>query len=343
MTRLQLNRRFLLLALAMMFFLPAASMAQQWFQSNGISGSVVDVVEKESTGAVVAAANGTNAGLYRSLTGGQLFAKVSSLMPYKLAYGAGVVFAATTTGLYKSTNLTSWTAIGGGLPSGQAVSYVGVIALNTSLMYATVVTGTAPGLYRSTNSGANWTLVLPSAGTQAVAQGVGCGVAEGNTVFAGGFINTGGPACTLSVSTDGGSTWSCTTFPNVVNDVQINCYSGTNFKDVYVTASGPSAIYRSTDFGSTFQLDQTGISGCCAANISLGGTEVGMKGSAIWTRGLGPVGTTWTQFDTFGLTSQYINHWVRRVGTTTSYVAATPQGVFYYGISPPPCDPSPCP
>jgi len=40
-------------------------------------------------------------------------------------------------------------------------------------------------------------------------------------VFAGGFINTGGPACTLSVSTDGGSTWSCTTFPNVVNDVQI--------------------------------------------------------------------------------------------------------------------------
>jgi len=207
-------------------------------------------------------------------------------------------------------------------------------------MYTTVSTGTSPGLYRSTNNGSSWTLVLPNARIQAITKGWSCGTAENATVFAGGVIAPGGPPCTLSISTDSGSTWSCSSFQHIVADLQIDCFSGDNFKDVYVTSGDGEAVWRSADMGVTFAHDHSGISDCCASNISPVGEEVGTLSSGLYTRNYGPVGAPWALFDTNGLTDLHITRWLRLFGTVSSYIAATPSGAFYYGDT---CPVTPCP
>lgn len=339
----RLYRRCAITALAMLASLPIQATAAEWFQSTGVAGPVVDVLIQGGTSNVVAASQSGSPGIYRSTTHGVTFTKVMTFTrPNRLAQIGGLVFAATSQGLYKSTNLTTWTAITAGLPASANVTYVGVAPM-TNILYATVAGGTGRGLYRSSDGGLNWTLVLPNAGTQAITKGWGCGVAENATVFAGGKLSPGAPPCTLLISTDNGDTWSCSTFPYIVNDLQIDCYGGDNFKHVYVTSADLNAVYRSTDMGASFVLDNVGISDCCASNISLVGDEVGTLNFGLYKRGFGPPGTPWTQFDTTGLSDQRINHFVRFDGTVSDYVVATPTGTFYYGNEGPPCPNPPCP
>src|SRR2546428_5069779 len=190
MTTARLRLRYVIVALATISFLPALSRAQnQWWLSPSVPGPVVDVVVQSTTRYVVAASQGTNPGGYRSTNRGKTYTKVKAFtQPYRLAQVGGLVFAATSQGLYQSSNLTSWTLVTGGLPSGASVTYVGV-ALNSYQMYPTVATGTSPGFYRTTNSGATGSLVLPTGGTQAMTQGWGCGFGENATGCSGALIS----------------------------------------------------------------------------------------------------------------------------------------------------------
>ena len=139
------GRRFIAgtAAVALSIFLPAVASAAQWHQATGISGPVVDVVLQTGTGKVVAATQGTSAGIYKSSDSGATWTLAHSFTsPNRLADDAGIIFAATSQGLYKSTDLATWTAVGGGLPAGIAVSFVGRVPLGVD-MYATVATGTS--------------------------------------------------------------------------------------------------------------------------------------------------------------------------------------------------------
>jgi len=118
-------------------------------------------------------------------------------------------------------------------------------------MYATVASGTLRGLYRSLNTGTTWTRVIANTGYRAVAQGHQCGTAENAVVFAGGLLSPGGPSCTMSISTDNGDTWSCSSFSYSVNDLQVNCYNGPDFKSVYLTSGELNVAYRGENLGAS--------------------------------------------------------------------------------------------
>src|SRR5260221_326274 len=108
-------RRFIAGAAAAAFilFLPAVASAAQWYQAVGIAGPVVDVVVQTGTGKVLAAKQGTSAGIYKSGNGGVTWTLAHSFTsPNRLADDAGIIFAATSQGLYKSTDLNTWTAVG---------------------------------------------------------------------------------------------------------------------------------------------------------------------------------------------------------------------------------------
>lgn len=324
----------------------AGDPCDEWDRATGIGGAV-DLMFEPGTNYLFAVVQGTGAGIYRSTNGGLSFSLLKSFTnPFRLALGVGGVrlWAATSQGLYKTTDLVTWTAVTGGLPAGKSVTFVGRIDNNTPL-FATVATGTARGLYRSLNSGASWTRVIVNAGIGAVAQGYGCGTSESQTVFAGGLLSLGGPSCTLLKSTDGGGTFSCTSFPHAVNDVGIDCSGNAatnpNFKHVFVTSSEgtPSqAVRRSTDFGSTFMDDGSGLIDVGATNLTDGysiespGSIVGMSATGIFGRLAYPaVGAPWAQVATGGLADQRINRWaVYNNGSAWYYVVATPTGVFIH-------------
>jgi hypothetical protein len=78
-----------------------------------------------------------------------------------------VLLAATSSGLYRSTNTgSSFTllsgATGSGLPAGHSSDLVGRPGALATL-YTVVITGSAPGVYRSLDTGATWSKVSSSA------------------------------------------------------------------------------------------------------------------------------------------------------------------------------------
>ncbi len=87
---------------------------------------------------------------------------LSSLSVSALAFGRGVLYVATPTGLFKSIDFgASWTAVGDGLPSAGVV-VVAVDPHDPANVYAgTIWTGTSEpvggGVFRSTDGGTTWT------------------------------------------------------------------------------------------------------------------------------------------------------------------------------------------
>ena len=219
-------------------------------------------------------------------------ASLSSSTVHKLAVSGSTVYAASSTGLYSSTNNGStWTLVGGGLPTGVDFNN---IAVNGSNIYV----ASSNGLYYSTNSGTSWTATTSSSIALAVALAVsgnnlfasdfGYGVslstdngsswttvnsglpsngsvlsltASGSNIFAGVFINngTGGaPGTTIYLSTNNGSSWTAlsTGLPPVANLNALTVNGNTLYAGIlgYTSAdvSSGSGIYLSTNNGSTW-------------------------------------------------------------------------------------------
>ena len=321
-----------------------------WHQATGI-GSTVDLVEGSSN-VIYGVVQGTGAGIYKSTDGGANFSSVKSFTtPYMVDNGCGngvLLWAATSAGLYHTADLSTWTLTSGGLPSGGGVTMVASTASNATsgcTMWATVTGVTTRGLYRSTDQGSNWSRVIVKAATNAVSQGFGCGTSMSDTVFAGGALSLGGPSCTLLKSTDGGSTFSCTSYSKTVNDLLIDCFSGSTQGHLYITIADPAtaagSVVHSPDQGSTFSDDGSGLGDIGASNIhddsAVGadtyqdGDVVGGYLTGMYSRANDTQGTTWSQMTTTGLTDQHIKHWINYSlnGTFKWYVVATPSGVFY--------------
>jgi hypothetical protein len=335
------------LALAGTFSFGSVWATPSWHQATGI-GSTVDMVYESSTNNIFAIVQGTSAGVYKSTDGAQSFSLVKSFTtPYRVNLGAGGgvrLWVGTSAGLYKTSDLSTWSLVSGGLPSGGAVTFVGttINSSNSLTMWATVTGVTTRGLYRSTDQGANWSRVIVKAAPNIVVQGNGCGTAMAQTVFAGGPLSLGGPSCTLLKSTDDGATFSCTTYSHTVNDLTIDCYSGSTQGHLYTTAADPAtaagSVGHSADQGSTFSDDGTGLSSIGANNIAdddlsnyEGGIVVGSYDTGLYSRLSDVQGTSWTQSTTTGLSDLHIKKWVRYSvsGTFKYFVVGTPSGVFY--------------
>ncbi len=197
-----------------------------------------------------AAFQGARAGVSKSTNGATQWitsgAGLSSVQVQSLAIDpAGVLYAATFAGVYKSTNAgQSWSATSA-LPS----YYVNTLAIDpkTSTIYAGTLSATGGGIYKSGDGGATWTL-LHFAGSDILSILVHPTIS--GVLLAGvGSSLAAGPA--LYRSTDGGATWTAIQINGPVNAIVADSQASPS---LYVGTSGfTPAIYKSTDAGATWQ------------------------------------------------------------------------------------------
>jgi hypothetical protein len=173
---------------------------------------------------------------------------LASLNVYQLAVSGSTVFAATSGGLYSSTDAgSSWTKAGGGLPANASAS---TVAVNGSNIYA----GTTAGIYYSTNTGTTWTAVASSDVALPTALAV-----IGNNFF--GASLTGG----VFLSTDNGTTWTPVNAGLPSNGSVVSLMvSGSNLFAGVIVENGVggapgSTIYLSTNNGTSWSALSTGL------------------------------------------------------------------------------------
>ena len=134
--------------------------------------------------------------------------------------------AATSGGVYTSTNRTLWTALNSGL-TGLNVLSLAVNPTNSQILIA----GTGQGTFQSTNGGTSWTQVLTRNATA-----IAFDPLNSQTVYAGRFK-----------SIDGGTTWSPTALPGGITAIAVDpTHEGT----VYVGTQG-AGVWKSIDGGTT--------------------------------------------------------------------------------------------
>lgn len=160
-------------------------------------------------------------GLYRTTNGGANWSVLGSptLVGQKVIAVAArgpVLYAATTTGgLYRSTNSGATFALASGtgnLPAGGMFALVGSAATPTRLYAA--VSGVAPTVFRSDDSGVTWTNVTAGIGGLGGSTGaVRLAIGAGGTVYVA-VINSGALAA-VARSTDLGVTWTAMDVPAI--------------------------------------------------------------------------------------------------------------------------------
>lgn len=134
----------------------------------------------------------------------------------------------------------------------------------------TLIGGTSFGIYKSTDKGANWSLISSTnffACQQLVKTSTGKLVAAGQGIatLAGKHIMT---------STDNGTTWTAVTLNNTVSSVQLRDIVKDNSGNLYVggysnTSSAATGVYKSTDGGDTWTY--IGNSGLPSGILFVGG------------------------------------------------------------------------
>ena len=226
----------------------------------GITGSAMCIAQAGSSllaGTAVRLSLNYSGGVFRSTDGGDHWVQVSSgLMPAPVngltvvPHNGGVyVFAATDSGIFISSNEgLTWSAINQGLTSKSvvaiAVEEFGVDGLD---LYAGTSGG---GLFFSSDFGVSWLQRnngLPTVGRGRIVYSL---VVTDSGVFAG----TGG----VNRSNDHGLTWTPATRPPFVTAGSPACRFLAK-KGPLLLASEGSQVYRSTDYGVTWDMTGFGL------------------------------------------------------------------------------------
>ena len=168
------------------------------------------------------------------------------------------MYAATTTGLLKTTDCgANWSAANSGLPASFRLSHVAIDPQNGDTIYVGILpTGWMNGrpldggVFKSTDGGAVWTS-LPLDATTSPETGSFSGPLSidphnPSTLFVGGSLSSGAQSNPwgLFESTDGGSTWTHTSFGNDATAVAFDAqHAGT----LYVGVGW--GVSKSTDEG----------------------------------------------------------------------------------------------
>ncbi|MEO8460707.1 MAG: hypothetical protein ABI451_09275, partial [Dokdonella sp.] len=165
---------------------------------SGIGGALTGVMRTTNGGTTWTVLNG--GGTLNNISMTAVAARGSRLM------------AATSLGLYRSTNTgTSFSLVSGaggsGLPAGKNTDLVGD-PINNSLLFTVVFDSAAPGIYRSTNTGANWTKVSDASTNALIDSGSRGLLAVGRTanVFLA-VVGSDGKLAAVIRSSNGTSGW----------------------------------------------------------------------------------------------------------------------------------------
>ena len=229
--------------------------------------------------------------------------------------------AATSGGIYTSTNGTSWTALNNGL-SGLNVQGLAVNPTNGQVLIA----GTTQGVFQSTNGGTSWTKVYAANGTA-----IAFDPLNTQTVYAG----TGDGVNGLLKSTNGGSSWtSITTLPSYF--MSAVAVDPINEGTLYVGTQG-GGVWKSTNGGTSWTQIQTssGLAGVVINAIVIDYTNssivyVGSSDQGIFVSTNG--GGNWTQMNNGLVASNGGTATVRTLAidpnTHTTLYAGTNSGVF---------------
>ncbi|MEK8022641.1 MAG: NosD domain-containing protein, partial [Candidatus Hydrogenedentota bacterium] len=208
-------------------------------------------------------------GIFRTTNGGQSWTAVNDFLA-NLAIGCmaqsplqrDTIYAGTGEGFYNSDRIRG-DGIFKSTDSGQTWTQLSATASNSSYRYVNriaidpgnvniLLAGTQTGIFRSTNAGASWSATAgageamdvdfhPNNASFAVASG-----RNGNTWY----------------STDGGQNWTAATgIPSEANNRVEVAYAPSNGGVVYASCQRNSGeLYRSTDSGVTYSLQNTGSS-----------------------------------------------------------------------------------
>ncbi|MDP1621871.1 MAG: T9SS type A sorting domain-containing protein [Bacteroidales bacterium] len=208
-------------------------------------------------------------GVYRSSDNGNTWVAKNSGLPtggvQDFAKNNSYIFVVRGSSVLRSANFgDTWIAINTGLPTSGPFKSVVTIASNGDTLYAGTsnLTSLLDGVYRSVNSGSNWTLTGLS-----------------NTAITELFtlendVYAAIPAVGVRKSSDLGVTWTMTSLPIGQNYCFIantgNIFSG----------NGNLGVFRSTDDGINWNLVDNGMRGQCirtlgaSSNTIFAGTEL---------------------------------------------------------------------
>jgi uncharacterized repeat protein (TIGR01451 family) len=246
--------------------------ATAWFASNNglpsfIPGSVSAIAVDPSNPATMYVGLGGANTLYKSVNGGANWTKSNTGLPAGDGFSSitGLIvdprnsnnlFLSTTDefgtpqGIWASTNGgASWSAINIGLPT-LAINAIAMDPnVSTTLYAATNLTFSTPagGVYKTTNSGQQWSLALNTGGYSA--QTVGVDPANGR-VYAG--LSGGGTV----YSSDGSASWSNTAFPFTTNALGFD--TGLALQSTAVEGLGPSGGFPGGYTGVAFAFSGDG-------------------------------------------------------------------------------------
>ncbi len=182
-------------------------------------------------------------GLYKSLDSGATFTQIAknsignSTVSSLLVLG-NTIYAATSNGLYQSTDTTanSFTLIA---QDSINTSYVASLAIGNGVLYAGVVTD--EGLYKSTNSGSSFTKVATVGGDSPSSLAV---ESDNQAVYVVGALSG------LYQSLNNGSA-----LTKVIDDVGLGQVAITSDDKIYAgSIHETNSLYRSNDGGHTFPL-----------------------------------------------------------------------------------------
>lgn len=210
-------------------------------------------------------------GVFKSTDGGQTWAQLAGGLPSQDAtdvamdpanpavlYAAiGRIFGAPENGIYKSVDSgATWVRLAGGLPTGFGRTTLGIAPTQAPRIYALSSTpcdasgggGDTFGAFRSDNSGATWTTIVPGSIQASYGWYLSCIVVsptDPNTVFMGGL--------TLSRSANAGASWSTVTPPHV--DLHALTFDASG----RLLCGDDGGVHRSPNLGGSWSHLNTGL------------------------------------------------------------------------------------
>jgi photosystem II stability/assembly factor-like uncharacterized protein len=246
---------------------------------SGITGATNEgVVYQDPLDAAVLYATTNNRGVFKSTTGGSSWIAINNGLPTLIGNTMRLVIDPNNTqivylgiqnglGVYKSTNGgASWSASNTGLATDDArsIRHLAIDDSNSAVVYV----ATEGGLYKSTDSGANWVrkyFAVDGGGKFLPIGIVRVDPSNPQNVFisanhrepSGALL----PSAGLHKSIDGGNTWSNVFAgnPNPVSNLRV-LTNGAVYLGVSADVGQP-AVYRSMNGGATWQAYAGGLQG----------------------------------------------------------------------------------